>query len=155
MPYSTTYTQTTTYQVSNSINSFSRSTPLQFVASGNERKVINENVPSGMSSNAFSGVNLTFYTGSGAFLGFSTNSANYPLAISGQGWGYKIDLSTGNNNNCFFFKTGVGGFFNIDSLAIKDISGTLWVSNTGNSVRTLTIETLSDATVGWGTITYP
>lgn len=154
MPYSTTYTQTTTHQISNSINSFSRSIPLQFTASGNERRIINETIPSGMPAATLSGINLTFLTGSGTFLAFSANTANYPLTISGQGWGYKIDLSTGNNNNCVFFKTGVG-FFNIDNLAIKDISGTLWVNNTGNSARTLTVETLSDVTSNWGTPIFP
>lgn len=154
MPYSTTYTHTTNYQISNSVNSFSRNVPLTYTASGSERKTVNESIPSGMSASTFSGLNLTFYTGSGSFLGFSTTSSA-PLTISGDKWGYSIDLTTSNNYNCFFFKTGVGGFFNIDNLAIKDISGTLWVRNTGNSNRTLVIETLGDASPGWASPVVP
>lgn len=153
MPYSTTYTQTTTYQISNSVNSFSRTIPATFTASGSERKTISESIGTGMSN--FSGINLTFYTGSGAFLGFSVNSAGYPLTISGHEWNYSINLSTENNNNSFFFKTGVGGFYNLDNLQVKDVPGTLWVKNTGNATRTLIVETLADASPGWASPVVP
>lgn len=153
MPYSTNYTQTTTYQISNSVNSFSRSSSATYTGSGSERRTINERIPSGMST--FSGINVTFYTGSGAFLAFSVNSASYPLTVSGHAWGYSIDLSSTNNNNCFFFKTGNGGFYNIDNLSIKDVPGTLWVKNTGASERTLIVETLGDASPGWASPVFP
>lgn len=152
MPYSTNYTQTTTYQISNSVNSFSRSISATFTGSGSERRTINERIPSGMTT--FSGINVTFYTGSGAFLGFSANSASYPLILSGHGWDYLINLSSTNNNNFFFFKTGAG-FYNIEGSSIKDIPGTLWVKNTGASDRTLTVETLGDASPGWASPVFP
>lgn len=146
MPYSTLYTKTITHSIANGINSFSRTIPFTVTGSGNERRTINETIPSGASQ---TGLNVTFYTASGAFLGFSSTG---PLTLSGKDWNYTIPLSSSNNNTSFFVRTGNSLYINTDDLGIKDISGTLYVWNTGTTAATrpLTIEMLIDASPGVG-----
>lgn len=149
MPYSQTYTKTVTHAISNGINSFRVNFPTTITNSGNERRTINERIPSGAT---LTGLNLSFSTASGAFLGFSSTG---PLTLSGQDWGYTIPLNANNGYASFFVRTGNGLYINTDDLAVKDISGTLYVTNAG-ATRDLIVETLGDASPGLGgTNVYP
>jgi len=152
MPYSITYTKTLSHSIGGSTNSFSRSTPTTYTGSGSERRLVNETLPSGVAG--YSGIYFTFSTGSGSFLGFSTQGSK-PLLISGVQWPSSavITLTGTNQYNSFFVRTGQSDWTNPESLSIYDISGQVYIKNpnTGQSV-TFVIESLSDTSPGWGTV---
>jgi hypothetical protein len=146
MPYTITYNKSTTYSIANAANGFSRTVTSAVTSTGNERRIISENIPSGAQN---SGLIFNFNTGSGLFLGFSSNSL--PIIVSGEGWNYSITLSGHNNFTSFFARTGVGvGYENTEGLNIQNTNGTLYVTNPGNTLRVLTVETLTDVSPGWG-----
>lgn len=147
MPYTVSYNKSTTYSISSAANPFSRVVSSTATSTGNERRTINEKIASGIQN---SGLVFTFDTGSGLFLGFSSNGL--PVTVSGAGWDYSITLSGNNNYNAFFARTGVGVGYESSEVgrAIQNINGTLYVTNPGNTERLLTVETLSDISPGWG-----
>lgn len=146
MPFENKYTKSTTYTVAGA-QSFQRGTTFTYTATGNERILINETLPSGITN---SGILFSFNTTSGAFLSFRSDD-NLPIIVSGAGWNYRILLS-GANNPSFFAKTGLGlGFESSEGLEAQNVNGVLYVTNPGNTARKLTIETLSDVTHDWGT----
>lgn len=158
MPYTNTYTKTTTYSVGGQVVGLSRTVTNTSPATGNERKLISEIIPSGHAgiNQQTSGVIFSFNSDSGVFLGFSLGTTagtrKKTVEISGAGWPYKITLNGDNNYCSFFAKTG-NGFESSDGLAISNTSGPIYINNTGtpSGKVELIIETLGDSTDGWGT----
>lgn len=149
MPFKNTYTKTVTYEIVGGENPFKRTISYPYTATGNERKIINENIPAYTTG---SGILFSFNTGSGAYLGFRSDN-NLPLAVSGAGWNYRIVLSSGTHPQVSFFaRTGLGaGYESSDGLSVADINGVVYVTNPNATTAGLTIESTSDATAGWGT----
>jgi len=102
---------------------------------------INETIPSGTIDTP---INFSFSTGSGVFLALATNIELYPLVIKTN--------STGSPANVFNL-TALGQKIYTDFVTQKDSLNnnlqninTLYVSNTGELVATLRIDSLFDGT---------
>ena len=102
---------------------------------------INETIPSGTINTP---INFSFSTGSGVFLALATNIELYPLVIKTN--------STGSPTNVFNL-TALGQKIYTDFVAQKDSLNnniqninTIYVSNTGELVATLRIDSLFDGT---------
>ena len=146
MPFTTTYTKTTSYAAQGGVNYFSKATGFTAVCSGNQRSIISEFIPSGTTN---SGIIFPFNSGSGSFVGLSSSG---PLTVAGLATA-TITLS-GVNLTSMFAKTGYGsaGFENAEGLTLNASVANITVTNPSSTVgQTLTIEVLSDVTVGWGT----
>lgn len=137
-------TTVTTLASTNLDFTYSASIPL----SSSAKFSINESIPSGTTNNY---VNFSFNTGSGRFLAMASDLTDYNLRIKSNTSGASATQNTfltSTTGNLLFYTFGAGGQKDSTGAAILNITGGLYVDNTGTSLASFRLDSLFDVTPG-------